>query len=413
MTAQKTNDALAALRYPAFLRFISGNLLITTALLIQEVLLGYELYKITKSPLVLGLIGLAEALPYISLALFGGYIADRVDKVKILKISQAIIISLSVLLYFIFLYRGHLDSSIFVMTIFASISLIGFARGFYHPASSSLKAYLTPRSTYSNAASWSSTFWQIGAVLGPGIAGFLYNGVGMNTTLIIIIILLCGNLALIWGIPPTKIEPQTDVSMLRSIREGFGFVFNNKILLYSITLDLVAVLFGGVVAILPVFAEDILKVGPQGLGILRAAPSVGAILTILATTYFSPTKQAWRNMIIAVAGFGLATLFFALSKNFYLSVFLLFLTGAFDSISVVIRQTILQVVPPQHMRGRVVAVNSIFVTSSNEIGAFESGLAASLLGTVPSVIAGAGLTLFIIIMVALNSKELIHLKLDD
>ena len=236
---------------------------------------------------------------------------------------------------------------------------------------------------------------------------------GLATTLYIVVIMLIINYIIIQSIKGTTIAKPTESgqNIWQSIREGFQFVFSNKILFYSISLDLVAVLFGGVVAILPVFAEDILKVGPQGLGILRASPSVGAILTILATTYFSPTNKAWRNMIIAVTGFGLATVIFALSKNFYLSAIMLFLTGAFDSISVVIRQTILQVIPPEHMRGRVVSVNSLFVTSSNEVGAFESGVAASLLGTVPSVVAGGGLTLIIIFIVYLKSKELMKLKL--
>ena len=182
-------------------------------------------------------------------------------------------------------------------------------------------------------------------------------------------------------------------------------------MLYSISLDLVAVLFGGVIAILPVFAEDILHVGPRELGILRASPSVGAVLTILASAYYSPVHNAWRNMIIAVAGFGMATIVFAVSTNFWLSVVMLFLTGAFDSISVVIRQTILQVVPPDYIRGRVISVNSIFVSSSNEIGAFESGLAASLLGTVPSVLVGGLFTMVVVSWVYIKSKDLFDVKL--
>lgn len=409
----KTKYPFAALKYPDFLKLISGNLIITAALLMQEVLLGYELYKITKSPLILGLIGLAEAIPYMCLALFGGYLADKISKTKLMRWSLLIIISCSLFLPYLFVNRDKYTENSLLILVFFTISIIGFAKGFYHPAASSLKAFLTPREVYSNAASWGSTFWQIGAVLGPGLAGFFYAYFGLATTLYIVVIMLIINYIIIQSIKGTTIAKPTESgqNIWQSIREGFQFVFSNKILFYSISLDLVAVLFGGVVAILPVFAEDILKVGPQGLGILRASPSVGAILTILATTYFSPTNKAWRNMIIAVTGFGLATVIFALSKNFYLSAIMLFLTGAFDSISVVIRQTILQVIPPEHMRGRVVSVNSLFVTSSNEVGAFESGVAASLLGTVPSVVAGGGLTLIIIFIVYLKSKELMKLKL--
>lgn len=406
-------DPFAALKYPDFFKYISGNLCLTAALLVQEVLLGYEIYKITKSPLMLGLVGLAQAIPFISLALFGGHIADRFPRLKIMKISQTVTIFLSLLLVFIFLHKTDFTTNQLLIMIYLLIIFIGFARGIYHPASASLKAFLTPRQVYGNAASWSGTFWQTGAVLGPGLAGFLYAGVGLVASLGVTITLLVINFIFLMNIPEVAVEKNESKkeSIWESIAEGFRFVFNSKILFYSIALDLVAVLFGGVVAILPVFAEDILKVGPEGLGIMRAAPSVGAVLTIIGTTYFSPVHKAWQNMIIAVAGFGLATLCFALSTNFYLSIIMLFLTGAFDSISVVIRQTILQVIPPENLRGRVVSVSSIFVTSSNEIGAFESGAAAALLGTVPSVVAGAGLTLVIIIWVYFNSKELLKLNL--
>jgi MFS family permease len=192
---------------------------------------------------------------------------------------------------------------------------------------------------------------------------------------------------------------------------GLDYVFNHKIILYAISLDMFSVLFGGVVAILPIFAEDILKVGAQGLGILRAAPAVGAMLTVIYCAYNPPLTQAWRNLLLAVLGFGIATLVFAVSKNFWLSAVALFLTGACDSISVVIRQTIMQVMPPDHLRGRVVAVNSIFISSSNELGAFESGSAAKLMGTVPSVIFGAGVTIAIVGRMWQKSRELFAIRL--
>lgn len=408
-------DAYAALRYPEFVYLSSGTFLNTAALLIQELILGYELYKLTHNPLTLGLVGLAEALPYISLALFGGHYADRKDKRTIMKWSLSVIILGSIVLVWATYpsTREQLGQEAMLWIIYGVLCLIGFAKGFYSPATSSLKAFLTPREVYGNAASWSSTFWQAGAILGPGVAGFLYYAYGLTNTLLIVLALLLLNFLMISLISkkpiPNTAEEQTNV--WESIREGIRFVFDNKIMLYSISLDLVAVLFGGVIAILPVFAEDILHVGPRELGILRASPSVGAVLTILASAYYSPVHRAWRNMIIAVAGFGIATIVFAVSTNFWLSVVMLFLTGSFDSISVVIRQTILQVVPPDYIRGRVISVNSVFVSSSNEIGAFESGLAASLLGTVPSVLAGGLVTMLVVSWVYVKSKDLFDVKL--
>lgn len=408
-------DAYAALRYPEFVALITGNSLNTIALLVQEVVLGYELYRLTHNPLTLGLIGLAEALPYISLALFGGYFADRRDKRTLMQVSLVVVIICSVGIVYITsdTTRTQLSQRQLLTCIYGLIALIGLAKGFYSPASSSLKAFLTPREVYTNAASWSSTFWQTGAILGPGMAGFLYAYLGLTNTLLVVIVCLILNLIFISTIAKKPIPELTDTgqNIFGSIREGWDFVVANKIILYAISLDLAAVLFAGVVAILPVFAEDILHVGAEGLGILRAAPSIGAVLTIFLTAYFPPTHNAWRNMLIAVAGFGLATLVFAVSENFWLSVAMLFLTGAFDSISVVIRQTIMQVIPPDYIRGRVISVNSVFVSSSNEIGAFESGVAASLFGTVPSVLIGGGLTMLIFTYVWLKSDDIWKVKL--
>lgn len=410
-----STDPYAALRYPEFVRLITANSLITAAIMIQEVVIGYELYKLTHDPLSLGFIGLAEALPYISIALFGGHYADRKDKRTIMQISQSMILCCSLGLIWV-MYPGHrayFSTTSLLLAVYGILAMIGFAKGFYSPASSSMKAFLTPREVYSNAATWSSTFWQVGAIAGPGIAGFLYAYFGLTNTLWVVVALFAVGQALLAMISKKPI-PQTtgtEINVWQSIKEGIKFVYEKKILFYATSLDLAAVLFGGVIAILPVFAEDILKVGAEGLGIMRAAPSVGAVLTIFATAYYTPTRNAWRNMLIAVAGFGVATLVFAISTNFWLSVLMLFFTGAFDAISVVIRQTILQVVPPDHMRGRVISVNSVFISSSNEIGAFESGLAAKLIGTVPSVLLGGGLTMVIVTWVWLRSKELFGVKL--
>ncbi|MDQ1089594.1 MULTISPECIES: MFS transporter [unclassified Siphonobacter] len=408
-------DPFAALRYKEFTFYGLGSFFFTTAILIQEVVLGYQIYRITHDPLALGLVGLAEAIPYISLALLGGHLADKYDKKTIILLSLSVILAGSFILHWATLpeTRAIHDDRFLLMIIYSVVALIGFARGFYSPATASLKAFLTPREVYANAASWYSSFWQTGAILGPGIAGFLYSWMGMSGTMWLVI----GSIGVVFILfsfikkKPIPEPTHEETSVWQSIREGIGFVFKSKILLYSISLDLVAVLFGGVVAILPVFAEDVLKVGAEGLGILRAAPSVGAVLTIIGTAVYSPVKKAWLNMLIAVAGFGLTTIIFALSTHFWLSVLMLFLTGAFDSISVVIRQAILQLVPPDEIRGRVLSVNSIFVSTSNEIGAFESGLLAKAFGTVPSVLIGGSLTIVIVGLIWVKTKELLHVKL--
>ncbi len=415
MVQQNTNDTYASLRIPEFRYFVMNSFLITVTLLIQEVILGYELYKITHDPLMLGLVGLAEAIPFIILSLFGGHLADRRDKKSILQWSLLVIILSSVILYLVFQpsVAAGLSRTGRLWTIYGVLMLIGTAKGFYSPASSSLKPFLVPRELYANSATWYSSFWQAGAIVGPGVAGFLYSWVGFDNSLIVVVVLLaiCFVLISLIDRKPVVVSSGPVLGLRESLKEGFQFVFKTQIVLYAISLDLFSVLFGGVVAILPVFAEDILKVGAEGLGFLRAAPSVGALLTMAYMTKHPPTHNAWRNMLLAVAGFGLATIIFATSTNFYLSLFMLSLTGAFDSVSVIIRQTILQIFPPDHLRGRVAAVNGIFVSSSNEIGAFESGLLARLLGTVPSVALGGMVTLVVVAYVYAKSKELFSVRL--
>ena len=414
MSFFQNKDAYAALRFPEFRAYIFGNSIFTMALLMQEVVLSYEIYKITHNPLALGLIGLAEALPYICLALFGGHFADTRDKKSILQISLGVIILGSIILLYAALNLSGANQDLFIYIIYFVIFLIGLAKGFFSPAASSLNPFLVPKEIFANAATWNSSLWQLGAILGPGMAGFVYALIGLQGSLWFVIAMLLVVMACITFIKKKPIPPKTTKSenLWASLKEGIQFVFKTKIILYAISLDLFSVLFGGVVAILPIFAEDILKVGAQGLGILRAAPSVGALVTMGVMLYYPPLKNAWRNLILAILGFGLATLFFGLSTNFLISSIALFFTGAFDSVSVVIRQTILRFYTPDEMRGRVSSVNGIFVSSSNELGAFESGLAAKLLGTVPSVVAGAITTISLVMLVAINSKELFSLNVE-
>lgn len=410
------HDPYAALRYPEFVCLIGGSFLLTCALMIQQIALAYELYLVTRDPLSLGLIGLAEAIPFIALALFGGHVADRYEKRRILRLALLVMLAASALLALISWgpLRTQLSQTAWLWLVYLLIGVLGFARGFYSPAMSSLRAFLVPREVYGSSATWSGTFWQAGAILGPMIGGLTYAALGLTGALIAVMVLLLAVQGLLFFIRPRPVvpSPQQDETIWQSLREGLSYVRRTPIILYALSLDMLTVLFGGVVAILPIFAEDILKIGPEGLGILRSAPAVGALLTILACAYWPPLDKAWRNMLLAVFGFGLATLVFAVSPYFWLSVVALFFTGAFDSISVVIRNTILQVMPPDHLRGRVQAVNSIFISTSNEIGAFESGLAARVMGTVPSVIFGGVVTLGVVGWVWRRSRSLLTVKLN-
>jgi len=407
-------DPYAALRYPEFRALAVGAFLVSCGLLIQEVALAYEIYRVTHDPLSLGLIGLVEAVPFITLALYGGHLADRREKRGIIRAAIAVIFTGSALLALLSWpsVREQLSTQAWLLSAYALIALVGFARGFYSPAASSLRAFLVPREIYGNSATWWSTFFQTGAILGPVSAGILYALGGVSGTLTVVALMCAGALLLISFVRPRPVSPSAQAGNLwASLREGIDYVFRTRIILYAISLDMFSVLFGGVVALLPVFAEDILNVGPEGLGVLRAAPAIGALLTVIWCAYHPPLNRPWRNLLLAVLGFGLATFVFAVSKLLWLSLIALFATGAFDSISVVIRNTVLQAIPPDHLRGRVQAVNSIFISSSNELGAFESGLAAKLLGTVPSVVAGAAVTCGVVGWMWRRSKELFTVKL--
>ncbi|CAG5069611.1 Enterobactin exporter EntS [Dyadobacter sp. CECT 9623] len=409
-----SQDPYAALRYSDFRFYISNTFLFSASILIQEVIVAYELYKMTHDPLALGLVGLAEVIPFVMTSLFGGHIADQKNKITIMHISLVVILLGSVILYAAFqpgIYNS-LSQTEHLIVIYSVFALIGFAKGFYSPASSSLKPFLVPRAIYHNSSTWSSSFWQAGSITGPAIAGFLYAYAGLTNTLLIVI----ANFVVCWillGMIKTRPEmARITTPIMESLKEGFRFVFRTRIVLYAISLDLFSVLFGGVVALLPVFAEDILKVGPEGLGLLRAAPSIGSLLTMFAMAYYPPTHNAWRNMLIAVAGFGIFTIVFALSENFLLSCGALFATGVFDSVSVIVRQTILQIYPPDEMRGRVAAVNGMFVSSSNELGAFESGVMAKAFGTVPSVVIGGVFTIVVVTWIYFRSKDLFSVRLS-
>ena len=410
-----TQDAFAALRYRDFSIVTLNQFCLTLAILIQEIIVAYSLYKITKDPLTLGLIGLAEAIPFIALSLWGDYFADRFNKQTIMKICLFFAIPLPLVLWGLFHAYGlkHIELSTLSWGVYAVIFGLGTIRGFYNPSATSLKPFLIPREIYANGATWTTIGWQSGVIIGPMLGGFMLAFFGRETSFISVAVLLSLCFLLV-NLLSKRTFPKIETErVLQSLGEGFRFIAKTKIVPWAISLDLVSVLFGGVIALLPIFAEDILKIGPEGLGYLRAAPSIGALITMIALTRFPPTRHAWRNMLLAVAGFGLFTLLFAYSNYLWLSLFALAMTGACDSISVVIRQTILQIYPPENMRGRVAAVNGMFVSSSNELGAFESGLAAKYLGPVIATVFGGSMTLLVVAFSWAKTKDLFGVNITQ
>lgn len=405
-------DPYAALRFWEFRNFTIARLCITIASQMQAVIVGWQIYEITKDPFSLGLIGLAEAIPSISVLLFAGHITDISDRKKIVLYSVLLMSFCSLMLLLITSDLIHSLSANKLILIYSVIFLSGIGRGFSAPSFFAFVSQLVPKETLPNAITWNTTTWQTGAVTGPAIGGLLYGFIGATNTFITIVIFW---IISVFMILPIKNKPVPVIIGIQSLKEkltaGLKFVFERKIVLGAISLDLFAVLFGGAVALLPIFAGEILFAGPEGLGMLRAAPSIGAVIMAITMTRRPFTKNAGKNLIISVFGFGLCIICFGLSKNFYLSLIILALSGAFDSVSVVIRATIIQLMTPDNMKGRVSAVNSIFIGSSNEIGAFESGVAAKLLGTVPSVIFGGVMTILIVTVVTFAFPKLRRLKL--
>ncbi len=405
-------DPYAALRFWEFRNFTIARLCITIASQMQAVIVGWQIYEITKDPFSLGLIGLAEAIPSISVLLFAGHITDISDRKKIVLYSVLLMSFCSLMLLLITSDLIHSLSANKLILIYSVIFLSGIGRGFSAPSFFAFVSQLVPKETLPNAITWNTTTWQTGAVTGPAIGGLLYGFIGATNTFITIVIFW---IISVFMILPIKNKPVPVIIGIQSLKEkltaGLKFVFERKIVLGAISLDLFAVLFGGAVALLPIFAGEILFAGPEGLGMLRAAPSIGAVIMAVTMTRRPFTKNAGKNLIISVFGFGLCIICFGLSKNFYLSLIILALSGAFDSVSVVIRATIIQLMTPDNMKGRVSAVNSIFIGSSNEIGAFESGVAAKLLGTVPSVIFGGVMTILIVTVVTFAFPKLRRLKL--
>ncbi|MDP4282433.1 MAG: MFS transporter [Bacteroidota bacterium] len=393
------DDAFAVLKIRDFRLFIGFRFFMTIAIQMQSLIVGWQIYELTHNPLSLGLIGLSEAIPFISIALYAGNVADRFPRKNILLMFEAFfLIGTTALLLFSFPKFGIL-ALLGVLPIYLVVTISGFTRAFLYPAAIAMMAQLVPRNLYTNSATWNSTSFHIAAIAGPSIGGLVYGFFGVSAAYISVIVFMALSFILLIIIRKQPVPPVTHEETLRQrLGSGIRFVMKNQILLSAMSLDMFAVLFGGAVAMLPVFADVILHVGPKGLGFLRAAPMVGAVMMSIFLAYHPPRVHAGRSLLIGVTGFGLSIICFALSHNFYLSFGLLILSGMFDNISVVIRASAMQLITPDDMRGRVASVNSIFIGSSNEIGSFESGLAAKIMGLIPSVLFGGGMTLLIVMI---------------
>lgn len=411
-----SNDNFAVLRIRNFRLFMAYRFFMTAAVLMQAVIVGWQLYDITKNPLSLGMIGLTEVIPQVAIALFAGHFVDIWDRKRIIFRTSFILLIGSAILLGTSVHSDYTRFLTGTFPIFVTVFLVGLTRGILMPAHTALLGQLVPRELLASAATWGSTIWQIAAVTGPALGGLMYGFFGIVSaySLVFTFFLTCVILIFLIKSPGKVVHhPDRDDRIFASIGEGIRYVFKNQVLLGAFSLDMFAVLFGGAVAMLPVFAHDILKVGPEGLGILRACPAIGAILMSAVLTFYPPVKNSGRQMLYSVAGFGVCMIVFALSKNFYLSALVLMLSGSFDFVSVVVRSSILQLFTSNEMKGRVSSVNSIFVGSSNELGAFESGTAASLMGLVPSVVFGGVMTLIVVSIAAVSAPKLRNLSLKN
>jgi MFS family permease len=395
-------DPYAALRFRDFRLLFGGRFVAQIGEMMVSTAVGWELYERTGDAFALGLVGLVQILPVMLLSVPGGYVADRYNRKWITLISQLVLAACSLLLMLLSITQGEL------WVFYAVLAVIGAARAFNNPAESALTPQTVPPEYYFSAATWSSTIWQLSAILGPALGGILIAATSSAASVYLINAL--SGVVLVVALLLLKSKQRdfaTDAETpWESVKAGFRFLKGSQVILGSITLDMFAVLLGGATFLLPVFAKDILNTDAVGLGILRAAPSVGALLMALAISRLPPFTQAGRTLLWAVAGFGVATIIFGLSTSFWLSVAMLFALGALDNISVVIRHTLLLTQTPDAMRGRVNAVNSVFIGASNELGGFESGLAAALIGPVGAVVFGGVGTLAVVALTARLAPQL-------
>ncbi|GHM99639.1 MFS transporter [Cytophagales bacterium WSM2-2] len=402
-----SHNPYAAMQVRDFRLFILSRLFVTVAVMMQAVVVGWQVYEITKDPLSLGLIGLAEAIPAIGVSLYAGHLADVMERKKIIMVCVITLLLCSAALLVFTVDMGAFILTNGALPIYAVIFVSGIARGFLSPANFSFMPQLVDRELYQNAITWNSTIWEGAAVGGPMIGGLIYGFFGITAAYCADVALVAAGAVCYFLIPSRPLPAITEEQGIwEKIKAGIKFVFTNQVILGAITLDLFAVLFGGAVALLPIFADTILNVGAVGLGFLRSAPSIGAVVTAVYITHNPIKKNMGKILLWCVAGFGFCMIGFGLSTSFWLSMGLLIVSGVFDCVSVIARSTMIHTLTPENMKGRVSAVNSIFVGSSNEIGAFESGVTARLFGTVRSVVLGGAMTLAVVGVTAWKAVKL-------
>ena len=414
-------DPYSALRFREFNIFLVVRFILVFSWSMQFIIVEWLVWEITKNPLSLGLIGLMEVVPAVSMALFAGHIVDQKEKRNLLIYCIIAFLFVSVGFYLVTSSdaKTMFSSQTILYLIYLLVFIGGFIRAFFGPTIFSLVALIVPKNTYANAATWSSSVWQMGVVLGPAFAGFSIHWIGVNSSMGVVLAGVLVSLLILSFIKRKPIlNPKIGENIFKSLSEGVAFVYNSKAILGAITLDMVAVLFGGAIALLPIYATEIIVI-PVGMepsevfGVLRATPAVGSLITMFIAAYIPITKNAGTKLLIAIFGFGISIITFGLSSLFWISVLSLFIYGLTDGISMVIRQTILQLKTPDHLRGRVASVNSIFVGSSNELGAFESGVTAKLMGTVTAVVFGGTITVLTAVGTAFVSPSFRKLDLTE
>jgi MFS family permease len=401
---ENKNDAFGALRIAEFRNLMLGRFLFIMGLRMMGTLVGWWIYELTNQPFAIGLIGLAEVIPAVSLALYAGHVIDVSEKRKLLLRGVVLYWICALGLLGLSIYNDKVDQAsnsntlLIAIFIYFIIFCTGIIRSFTGPSFSTIVGAIMPKNLLQNATTWNQGIWLSASILGHAIVGFIIAGFGHTGALIVVVTLVFIGFIFISKINP--LPPHKDIIIdqkpMESVKEGLRFVFNTKEVLGALSLDLFAVLFGGAVAMIPVFAKDILNVGPIGFGWLNAASDIGAMLIIVLITIFPVHKGQGKKLLLAVGGFGVCIIVFALSKIFWISFAALVLSGILDGFSMIVRGTIVQLKTPDHMRGRVMSVNSMFINSSNELGQFESGVAAKLMGVIPSVIFGGSMTLLVV-----------------
>jgi MFS family permease len=411
MSIPEMSGTYAALANRDFRFFISLRILMTLTMMMMSLSVSWQVYDLTNDPLALGLVGLTEAIPSILISLWAGHIADKINRRTILIGCGILMLACIGLLLFATINMDSLGTRIGIGIIYFSVFLSGICRGFYGPAYTAFLPQLVDKKILSNAITWNSSAWEIASVLGLSLGGLFYGFIGAKNTYWVMAALLVLALWVIRKIPkrPDPVFVVGESALVRII-EGLRFVWNKPLLINALSIDMLAVLLGGAVALLPVFAKDVLHIGPEGLGMLRASVGIGAILTSVIIAHKRPGKNAGKHMLLCIAGFGLCIIGFGLSTSFYMAFFFLFLSGMLDALSVFIRSSLVQHLTPDHMKGRVTSINKIFITSSNEIGAFESGLTAKWMGTIPAILFGGAACIAIVAGFALWAPSLRNLN---